>query len=179
VAPLAKLSKDELLVFCPSGLLFALPLRALECEGKLFLDRNPVVYTFCLSVLYHCLLRRSNKIEDFDKVTISGNPSGDRAEAEESPRSLGKSLNMKPLTRDLATKTASKDRSDKSSIFHYHGHAFFDSVDPLNSALKLYQEATEGSEKRDLTAWELLTLSLETALFVMIACKSAQQEINA
>ena len=42
VALLAKLSEDELLVFCPSGLLFALPLHALECEGKLFLDRNPV-----------------------------------------------------------------------------------------------------------------------------------------
>jgi CHAT domain-containing protein len=180
VAPLAKLSEeDELLVFCPSGLLFALPLHALECEGRLLLDRNPVVYTSSLSVLHHCLLRRSDKIEDFDKVTIFGNPSCDRAEAEESSKSLGKSLSVKPLTRDLATKTAFKDSSDKSSIFHYHGHAFFDSVDPLNSALKLHQEATEGSKKGDLTARELLTLSLEIALFVMIACESAQQEINA
>jgi hypothetical protein len=43
VDPLAKLSEDELLVFCQSGLLFALPLHVLECGGKLFLDRNPVV----------------------------------------------------------------------------------------------------------------------------------------
>ena len=179
-APLAKVSEEgELLVFCPSGLLSALPLHALECDGRLLIDRNPVVYSSSLSVLHHCLLRRSDEIEDFDKITIFGNPSCDRAEAEESSTSLGKSLNVEPLTRDEATKSAFKDKSGKSSIFHYHGHAFFDSVDPLNSALKLHRRATEGSEKGDLTARELLTLSLKIALFVMIACESAQQEINA
>ena len=179
VAPLAKVSEEnELLVFCPSGLLSALPLHALECEGRLLLDRNPVVYSSSLSVLHHCLLRRSDEAEEFDKITIFGNPSCDRVEAEESSKSLGKCLNVEPLTRDSATKTAFINKLGKTSIFHYHGHAFFDPVDPLNSALKLHQAATENSERGDLTARELLTLSLGIALFVMIACESAQQEIN-
>jgi CHAT domain-containing protein len=179
VAPLANVSKeDELLVFCPSGLLSSLPLHALECEGRLLIDRNPVVYSSSLSVLHHCLLRRSDEIELFDKITIFGNPSCDRTEAEESSKSLGKCFNVEPLIRESATKTVFKNRSDKSSIFHYHGHALFDSVDPLNSALKLHGAASEGSENGDLTARELLTLNLGIALFVMIACESARQEIN-
>ncbi|PMD22219.1 hypothetical protein NA56DRAFT_97326 [Hyaloscypha hepaticicola] len=177
VAPLAKVSEeDELLVFYPSGLLSSLPLHALKCEGRMLIDRNPVVYSSSLSVLHHCLLRRSDEVEDFDKMTIFGNPSCDRTEAEESSKSLGKCFNVEPLIRESATKTAFKNRSGNSSIFHYHGHAFFDPVDPLNLGLKLHGTALEGSENGDLTARELLTLNLVIALFMMIACESAQQK---
>lgn len=181
VAPLSKLSEeDELLVFCPSGLLYALPLHALECDdGMLLLERNPVVYSSSLSILHHCLLRRADNVQDLSTIAIFGNPSGDRVDAEESSKSLGETLRVNPLIGDAATKTAFRQKAEKSSIFHYHGHAFFDSMDPLRSALKLHRPTTEAPENGDLTARELLTWKLGIALFVMIACESAQQEINA
>ncbi|KAH7389229.1 CHAT domain-containing protein [Cadophora sp. MPI-SDFR-AT-0126] len=179
VTPLSELSKkDELLVFCPSSLLSALPLHALECEGMLLLERNPVVYSSSLSVLHHCL-RRADNIQDLSKIAIFGNPSGDRVEAEQSSKSLGEIWHVEPLVRDAATKSAFKQKSETSSIVHYHGHAFFDSMDPLRSALKLHRPSTEALDSGDLTARELLTMKFGIALFVMIACESAQQEINA
>ncbi|KAK5651725.1 hypothetical protein OQA88_11794 [Cercophora sp. LCS_1] len=45
---LAESSPGDLLVLCPAGVLAGLPLHALQIDGQLLIERNPVVYTQAL-----------------------------------------------------------------------------------------------------------------------------------
>ncbi|EON69908.1 hypothetical protein W97_09172 [Coniosporium apollinis CBS 100218] len=171
VAPLATASKkEELLIFCPAGMLGALPLHALQIDGNLILERNPVVYSSSLAVLQHCLLRRSDRSDNGREVTIIGNPKEDLAAAEESVNAVSKRFNTQPLLGSAATKSAFEDKAGSTAIFHYHGHAYFKVEDPLSSAFKM--------NDTPLTARIILSLRLVATLFVMIACESAQQDIQ-
>lgn len=180
VAPLSGCTNaNELLIFCPASLLCAFPLHALEAGGRVLLERNPVVYSSSLSVLYHCMLRRSEKGRSLKRASIFGNPTGDRSAAEESSIRLAELLHVKPYVRSAATKPAFIEQAQDTTLFHYHGHAAFDVEDPLHSAFKLHQNESATTSENQLTARELLTLRLSVSLFVMIACESAQQEIKA
>jgi CHAT domain-containing protein len=180
IAPLSDCtSANELLVFCPTSLLCAIPFHALEAGGQLLLERNPVVYSSSLSVLYHCMLRRSEKSCSLKNASIFGNPTGDRSAAEESSLRLAELLHVKPYVRSAATKSAFIAQAQDTTLFHYHGHAAFDAEDPLHSAFTLHQNESATSSENQLTARELLALRLSVSLFVMIACESAQQEIKA
>jgi CHAT domain-containing protein len=180
IAPLAELSNPgKLLVFCPGGMLGALPLHALELGGELLLERNLVTYASSLSVFNHCLLRRSDDKLSLAKITIFGNPTCDRSAAEISSRALAKQIGVEPYIGRQATKAAFQATAEDASAFHYHGHAMFSSTDPLLSALILNQGETNTLGGGNLTAREIIGLRLSIALFVMIACESAQQEIKA
>lgn len=180
IAPLSSCTNaNELLILCPASLLCAIPLHALEAGGQVLLERNTVVYSSSLSVLYHCMLRRSEKSHSLKNASIFGNPTGDRSAAEESSIHLAELLHVKPHVRSAATKSAFVKEAQDTTLFHYHGHAAFDVEDPLRSAFKLHQNESAPMSENQLTARELLTLRLSVSLFVMIACESAQQEIKA
>jgi CHAT domain-containing protein len=172
-------SANELLIFCPTSLLCAIPLHTLKAAGQLLLERNPAVYSSSLSVLHHCMLRRSEKSCSLKDASIFGNPTGDRSAAEESSIRLAELLHLKPFVRSAATKSAFIAQAQDTTLFHYHGHAAFDAEDPLHSTFKLHQNESATSSESQLSTRELLALRLNISLFVMTACESAQQKIKA
>jgi CHAT domain-containing protein len=61
----------------------------------------------------------------------------------------------------------------------YHGHARLDASHPLQSALVLNPDDDAEYSNRYLTARQILNTRLQVALFVMITCESAKQELRA
>jgi len=165
IAPLSGCtSANELLIFCPASLLCAIPLHALEAGSRLLLESNPVVYSSSFSVLYHCMIQRSEKSNCLQNASIFGNPAGDRSAAEESSIRLAELLHVKPYVRSAATKSAFIKQAQDITLFHYHGHAAFNVEDPLHSAFKLHQNENATTGEDQLTARELLTLHLGVLL---------------
>lgn len=130
LAPLVKpliscTEPNEILVFSQTGTLNALPLHALEIEdGKLVLERNPVVYSSNLSILRSCMLRRQQRsLPASPTAIVFGNPSKDREGSTESSTYIAKLFDMEPRIGDRATKEAFLEESHDVDIVHFHGHA--------------------------------------------------------
>jgi CHAT domain-containing protein len=179
VEPLStKSNPGDLLIFCPGGILASLPLHALYIDQQLLIERNTIIYTPSLAILHHCLFRRSEDAVRLNKSAVFGNPSCDRAAAETSSRSIAQSLGVTPYIGKDATKASFMTATQTSDMALYHGHAMFNASDPLGSALVLNQGDNLQDSTRYLTAREILQTHLKLALFIMIACESAMQEVT-
>jgi CHAT domain-containing protein len=170
VAPLAHIVKDgDLLVFSPTGDLSALPLHALCIDGKPIIERHPVIYSSSLSVLRHCVIRRSETASKDSRAMVFGDPSSNRQKAALSATRLANRLNTTPHVGCDATVSAFHQTTE-TDIIHYHGHATYNNEDPLQSALIL----SDGN----VTAHDIFSIPLRAALVTLIACESAAQEIR-
>ncbi|KAK0724178.1 CHAT domain-containing protein [Lasiosphaeris hirsuta] len=179
VAPLStKSGSGDVLVFCPAGVLAGLPLHALQIDGQLLIERNPVVYAPSLAVLHHCLFRRPGVPAQLKKSAVFGNPSCDRPASELSSRSLAERLGVDPYIGKNVTKKTFLTATQQPGLAIYHGHAVFNASDPLKSALVLNPDDNTTSPSRNLTAREILKARLGVVLFIMIACESAKQELR-
>jgi CHAT domain-containing protein len=170
VSPLALVTKDDdILILSPAGELNALPLHAFCINGKPVIEQHRVVYASSLSVLRHCLIRRSEKASKYPQALVIGDPSSNRQQAALSADRIANRLGATRLIGRNATVSAFRQGAE-TDIIHYHGHAAYDNVDPLQSALIL----SDGK----LTAREIMSIPLRAALITLVACESAAQDIR-
>jgi hypothetical protein len=171
IQPLESLAAPgERLVLCPTGALHAVPLHALKLGGEPLLARNPVVYTPSLTVLRHCLVRRS-RAGGVRTAALLGNPGGDRGEAGELVRDLGRRFGATPLLEGEVTFAAFAGAAAKADLVHFQGHARHDRGDPLAS----YLELADGV----MTARDVFGLPrLRAELVVLAACESAANVVR-
>jgi CHAT domain-containing protein len=171
IAPLVDLSSpDELLILSPTGPLHTLPLHALEIDGSPLLVRNPVVYCPSLTVLRHCVSRRTARRKG--TAALLGDPNGDRAEAARLVAYLEKHFGTKSLVKEQVTRSAFSSAISGCDVIHFQGHAVHRPDDPLGSYLAL----ADGT----LTAREVFGLTnLHARLVTLGACESAASVIAA
>ena len=181
---LTESNSGDLLVFCPAAVLASLPLHALQMDGQLLIERNPVVYTPSLAVLHHCLFRRPGVTGQLKLSAVFGNPSCDRPASESSSRRLAARLGVEPYIGKAVSRKTFLKMTQQPGLAVYHGHAAFHASDPLRSALILNPDDDDDDDddanlsSRNLTAREILEARLEAVLFIMIACESAKQELS-
>lgn len=148
VAPLAQLSNPEdLLVFCPTGILHSIPLHALRIgseEEDILIVRNPITYCASLTSFVQCCQRadsvttrtdvprtkrllavyeRESRAEQHDDRSFSPE---ERQEVYSSINSLAKDFNGKSLCGEEVTYQALKESLEDSDLVHFHGHCDFD-----------------------------------------------------
>jgi CHAT domain-containing protein len=170
IAPLIDISTPEdILILCPTGLLHALPLHALEINGSPLLVRNSIVYCPSLSVLRHCLARR-RKREKQPTAALFGDPSGDRSEAAKLVLYLERRFGTKPFIKEAVTRQAFTTAISDCDFMHFQGHAVHKPNEPLDSYLALADS--------NLSAREIFGLpNLQTELVTLAACESAANVI--
>ncbi|MEL6940488.1 MAG: CHAT domain-containing protein [Cyanobacteria bacterium J06598_1] len=140
VAALEALTKpEELLVFAPTGSMHAIPLHALEVNGQVLIERNPIVYCPSLNVLRQCLARGKTTVAETvpKKVALFGDPEGDRPAAAELVSSLAELYGADCLLQEQVSRVAFLSAIAGKDIVHFQGHAYHDIARPLESHLRL------------------------------------------
>jgi CHAT domain-containing protein len=147
VAPLAELSNPEdLLIFCPTGILHSLPLHALRIGSKeedILIVRNPITYCASLTSFVQCCQRansvtrtdvpptkrllavyeRESRGEQQDDESFSPE---ERQQVYRSINSLAENLNGESLRGEEVTYQTLKESLEESDLVHFHGHCDFD-----------------------------------------------------
>ncbi|KXX81509.1 Separin [Madurella mycetomatis] len=114
---------DELLIFCPTGVLFKIPLHAIMIEGVAVLERNPIVYTYSSAVLGRCLQPTASPREgSLAGFVFLGNPTGDTPAGGQSVEELAVRLGGRCYSRSEATKGRFCSSLSMSRLVHFHGH---------------------------------------------------------
>ena len=162
-------TSEDLLILSPTGPLHGLPLHALLIGDQILLERNRFVYSPSMSILHQCMNRSTPK-QDWN-AAIFGNPTNDRPQGAASAKELGSLFHSKARIGKDADLASFCDLAPSANLIHYHGHARFDSQNPLQSALIL-------AEKRNLTAHDIFALPIVASLVVLIACSSGVQRIH-
>lgn len=132
VGPLEQHSKPgDLLVLCPSGILHGLPLHALSVAGQLLIERNPIVYTSSLSLLFNCYKSASKRETAASSSAVfgvygksgrgSGTKSAEERKVEATLESGASRLNTK-VDYGISPEQFISGCKDQH-IIHYHGHA--------------------------------------------------------
>jgi len=170
VQPLLQCSQPgDLLIFSPTGPLHRLPLHALEVEGAVLIERNPVVYTPSSTVLRYCLSRQEEN-EPLQSAALFGDPKGDRPAAAEIVGKLEKLFDSKAILKEKVTKRAFLQSASNAGLVHFQGHALHLPDAPLNSHLVL----SDGV----LAAQEIFEgLNLKARLVCLAACETATSQI--
>lgn len=149
VQPLRQVSKPgQVLVFSAIGDLHCIPLHALKIDNEFLIRRNPIVYCSSMTVL-NVVFRERKKYEEQAKndgrrfglsLCLGEIPSD---EGKESQKSLVQMFAMKgckeePLKDHTFTTEQFENaiRRPNLDLFHYHGHANFDNMDPLHQSLE-------------------------------------------
>ncbi len=144
VKSLAAASKPgQTLVFALTDNLHRIPFHALQVDGKILIRRNPIVYSSSMTVLDLAFKARRKAEEARLLANVAFKPSlfcdppsqlGIKAY-----KSLAAKLSVTPHTSDAFTSSnlvnALKDPD--LSLLHYHSHATFNEIDPLNQGLEL------------------------------------------
>ncbi|ACB54358.1 unknown [Crocosphaera subtropica ATCC 51142] len=166
IAPLKTCTvEEELLILSPSQLLHAIPLHALEVNGQVLLERNPVVYCPSLGILRYCLARRQ-PYSAKKSAALFGNPSGDRPESTELVQYLANLYQTIPLIEEEVTQQTFIQTLRDKNIVHFQGHAKHHSNDALASHLKLAD--------KELTVRDIFAISnLNAEQIILAACESA------
>jgi CHAT domain-containing protein len=169
IAPLDRASRpDETIVFCPTGLLQNIPLHALALAGGTLIERNPVAYVPSGS-LVRTIALRANTADS--AALVLGDPDGDLPGARDEAVEVARLLGTEPVLGAAATRRLLIDRLNSVSVLHSAGHAFFDSVNPMMSGLRL----SDGP----LTAQEMLGLPLNhLRLAFLSGCETGVRQAN-
>ncbi|KAJ4148483.1 hypothetical protein LMH87_002949 [Akanthomyces muscarius] len=132
VEPLEKHSKPgDLLVLCPSGVMHGLPLHALSVAGQLLIERNPIVYTSSLSLLFNCYKSASKRETAASSSAVfgvygkagrdRGTKSAEEQKVEVTLESVASRLDTKVDYGVSPEEFIAKCKDQH--IIHYHGHA--------------------------------------------------------
>ena len=156
------MSDADLIYFVPYGLLHYLPLHALELNGEPLIKNHPVVYSPSASLIQFYKRKGSGKLNSCASFGIvSGQEKytfGQEAEEVEP-------FNSKPHVD--ATKSVVYENID-NDVLHFACHGEFNSIDPLSSGIKLYDDR--------FTAREILNLKLGSELITLSACETGINE---
>ena len=168
-------NSGELLILCPTSILFKIPIHAIPISGgSTLLERHPIVYTHSFSVLRMCLSRRQRCHERSHRgIAILGNATGDTPAGETSVHQIATHLNAHSFARQQATKDRFIDRASASQLIHFHGHVLLDAY-PLDQSMLFHH-----SER--LKAREVFELHLAASHphVVLIGCGSGVERLDA
>jgi len=170
VSPLRDYSEpDELLVLAPTGAMQALPLHALVVGGDALIARNPVVYVPSLTVLRHCLLRRTTG-RQWQEAALFGDPAGNLPAAADLMSFLENRFATPAVVGRDVTMSAFRTAIRSRALVHFQGHAVHVPQEPLDSRLELADQ--------NLTARDVFDLAdLSADLVTLAACESASSTI--
>ncbi len=162
----------ERLILSPNRALHLFPLHACRlADGRYLTDAYEVVYTPSLSILHRCARRQRCRRSD---LLIVENPTRDLPFTEVEGHQLRKRYPAPHHTR-LYGRWATKDdvmkNAGSSHVINYTGHAYFNPMEPLRSALIL---GDNHDEQQWLTLRDIFcALHLpETWLAVINGCES-------
>jgi CHAT domain len=179
----------DLLVLCPSGILHAVPLQAIPFgpKGKLLVASNPVVFCPSLSLLQTCV----NNVEN--SAVLSGIPTaaftrlgpGDPEEESRMYKTARDALADELHNTSLAsgsevTREVFMSRSRGARLLHYHGHAYLEPAQRRDRALQLEPRLTTTDLPGDdglLSVMDIFDLQLSSAVVVLLACASGEDDI--
>jgi CHAT domain-containing protein len=123
-------------IMAPHRALHLFPLHACPLDAsRLLADEVEVVYTPSLSMLHRCATRRRQPPQT---ALVAADPTSDLAFARvEGYAAAGLAPVATPLIGGRVTRTVLLKAAPDCHVFHYAGHALFNPVDPLTSALVL------------------------------------------
>jgi CHAT domain-containing protein len=152
----------------PHGALHRLPFGAVDVDGRPFGERNPLTTAPSASVLRYCLASR-RATTDGGVIVVNGSGAGRpllyaRAQARDIARHLPTTeLSGSDASRAVVLTRLASGRS-APRVLHFHAHGRFNTARPMSSGIRL----ADG----DLTAQDLLSVSLPGALVVVCACNT-------
>ena len=166
----------DTILFCPTGILFHIPLHAIPINNQPLIWRNPVVYTQSLSIIRICGLSATSL-----KANSPANPLAIQAlpDAESSlPTAPTMAFTSKIGARLLAgsdlTKASFLEAVTQSSLIHFYGHICFDRSKPLDHYMVI-----RGIESERITARELFDIRLTSGAHVsLIGCKGGRSDVR-
>lgn len=165
---------DELLVLCPSKLLFNIPLHALPVGDEPLISRCPVVYCYSSTILGQAISHRKSRETDSVKGSLNffGNPTDDSPAGAESATMLADYFHGQYFIESTATKDHFLQIIPSSDIIHFHGHVITDEH-PLNHAMIFHGQTP--LKAREVFA---LDLSKHHPLVMLIGCGSGRERIG-
>ncbi len=170
VAPLRHHARpDDLLVFVPTGLLHRLPLHALQIDARTVLDRHPVVYSPSLTTFGHCMAR--SEAPRLRTAAVLANPTEDVPGAHRIADDLQERLEATLHAGRGVTRARFLEAIQNVDLVHFHGHASFNEVHPLDSCLHLHGESVRARDIFDLPG-------VQASLVTLAACETGTQSID-
>lgn len=185
VSPLEQLSKSEdLLIFCPTGVLHAIPLHALWIgRGTTVIERHPVIYSASLTTFWQCHRRAALVSDPFSPMSMPWTMTGvfepginafDEVEQDKVYSSISQMAEMFNMERGIGhdvTTSFLSDAIQQSALFHFHGHCILDRNSIADQSLVLAHDR--------LTMREVFEMKLKAPHITLVACDSASQGITA
>ena len=184
VEPLAEMTKrGDLLVLSPTGPLHNIPLHAIALENEILIKRNPIIYTYSLSVLVNCLRRRegfnssmiplkATIIGAYEDDTTDPEVSKEREEIYEGIKTLAETLNASSILGPKLTTKSFHAQAADTELLHFHGHGIYDQHNIMNQSLQL------GREDQLLSMSDIAALSLNKTHVTLLACESGIQDYS-
>ena len=161
---------------CPTGILFNIPLHAIPVDDKPLIERNPVIYTQSLIILYICALSTSSMTADTpaDPLAVQALSDAESTLPSAPSMAFAHKVGARLLSGPDLTKSSFLEAITQSSLIHFFGHVCFDESKPLE-----HHMAIRGIETERVTARELFDIRLRSGAHVnMIGCKSGMSEIR-
>lgn len=166
----------ELLYIIPHDALHALPLHAIEHEGKPLIEYFPIVYAPSAATVLRVtpdapVSAAASSAQDAASWLITGNPTGDLPFAEQEAREVARRLGVRALPGHEATQATVQRELARVRQAHLSTHAFFEAGDPFASGIRLAGGDT-------LTAREVMAQPLSTRFMVLSACETGVQKVR-
>jgi CHAT domain-containing protein len=179
----------DLLVLCPSGILHAVPLQAIPFgpKGRPLIASNPVVFCPSLSLLQTCVnsVKNSVVLRGIPTASFTRLGPGDAEEESRMYRTARDGLADKLLQTSLAsgtevTRDVFMSQSRGTRLLHYHGHAYLEAAQRRDRALQLEPRLATTDLPGDdglLSVMEIFDLQLDSAVVVLLACASGEDDV--
>jgi CHAT domain-containing protein len=179
----------DLLILCPSGILHAVPLQAIPFgpKGQPLIASNPVVFCPSLSLLQTCVnnVKTSSVLKSIPTAAFTRLGPGDAKEQSRMYRTAQDGLNDKLLQTSFASETeVTRDlfinQSRGARLLHYHGHAYLEADQRRDRALQLEPRLATADLPWDdglLSVMEIFDLQLDSAVVVLLACASGEDDV--
>jgi CHAT domain-containing protein len=175
--------KNDMLVFCPSGILHAVPLQAIPfgLKGEPLITSNPVVFCASLSLLEKCVSRASSSDPSapFKAAAFTRLGPEDPIEEERMRETAVKA--MKYMGDGICvtggrevTRQTFLQRSKAVNLLHYHGHAYLEASERKDRALVLEPLPPDDGL---FSVMDIFELQLNSALIMLLACASGEEDV--
>jgi len=182
VAPLRRLTTEEdLLIFCPTGVLHSIPLHALflsDCTPVIL--RNPVVYCASLTAFWQCCQRAETTaptnlpwamVGVYEKAPDRPFHQKEQEKVYRSLSRLAERHSANTVTGTSATRELFTATIQGSAVCHFHGHCILDREVLADQSLEL----SDGL----LPVRDVFDMKLKSPHITLVACDSASQGVAA